>query len=375
MSCAAELFSSYAEDYFESAKELDWQGLARRQPGMFASLSYGAAGMAFALWYSGYRLKRAELFEEAERWIRAALARQRGSRAFILAPAAAERYKMPPGAFYLGRPGLCFVRALISHSRDDRRGRHRSIKRLCELSSPALARWPELYRGTAGCLTGTAILFDLFGDQRLKDLGTTLARHLYDIAEPDSEGEMGWPGLHDRGLAHGTGGVHLALLLWLGVTGEDPPPALRVSLARYCAAVFDDPIISKDPDLQPKLCGGDAGVAVVAAKAFQVLGDPRFRSLARRALERAFAQPPARYPSLCCGRLGLASACLATARIDPGGPWKDRAEELVLSTLLFDSESWAVGLIGGEAARVCLALDLAMGLSTGPPAFDFFDPR
>jgi hypothetical protein len=101
-----------------------------------------------------------------------------------------------------------------------------------------------------------------------------------------------------------------------------------------------------------------------------VLGGASLREDARRAAALAVRSAPPR-PDLCCGRVGVAFACLSVARVDPAGPWRRHARELALSALLCDRGEWEVsGLCGGEAALACLALDLVAGIDGGPPALE-----
>lgn len=337
---------------------------------MYSSLAFGVAGVAYAHWYGFSVLGRRHLLEEAERFIHVALVRQGSPRAF-LAPPDSENHTMPPGAVAFGRAGLSFVRALIAHSADDHRARRRAVDRFAGLVvTPSSHGTYELYRGLAGGLAGAAILFDRLGNARLEELGNVLSRRLLEAAIPSSDGTLTWPPMPDRGLAHGAAGAVLALLLWFQAIAAEPPPRLVDGLESFFAAAYDEPRLRDDSHLQPKLCGGDAGLAVVAAKAFEVMGEEVYLDQARRSLRRALAAPASRHPHLCCGRLGLASACLAVHRHDPGGPWRQRAEELVLSTLLIDLDQGPVGLLNGEAAFPCLALDLLHERSSGPPGFD-----
>ena len=123
------------------------------------------------------------------------------------------------------------------------------------------------------------------------------------------------------------------------------------------------------------LCNGFPGLTLLGVKAFQHFGDPWFLCAAREAADLSLSRLPSR-PDLCCGRTGVAFACLALSRLDPDGPWLRRAEELLLSTLLVDRESWTVaGLYGGEAAIPCLVLNRLFGIASGPPCLDFIEIR
>ena len=118
------------------------------------------------------------------------------------------------------------------------------------------------------------------------------------------------------------------------------------------------------------LCNGFTGLAFLGAEAHRALGGEGLLEVTRQAGFRALARPSHR-PDLCCGRAGVAYACLALSRVDPEGPWKSKAMDFALSTLLCEREDWRkAGVYGGEAAIPCLAASLLAGIASGPPALE-----
>jgi hypothetical protein len=171
------------------------------------------------------------------------------------------------------------------------------------------------------------------------------------------------------GLAHGSAGVLFALLSWHRAAGVRVPPSLAAAVDRLLDGALAEPRrFCARPAFVGSLCNGFPGLVVLAVEAHAAAGEPRHLAAARSAAERALAAVPPR-PDLCCGRAGVAAACLALAGADPGGPWRRRAEELTLSALLAAPGDWeTAGLYGGEAALPCLAADLLAGGPGGPPA-------
>lgn len=369
-----ELFDAYLDDYFVAINRLSWADLTRRQKGFYASLAYGAAGIAYAHWYAGYLLGDEDHLEQAERWIRAALAGQRHRFAF-LGPGAPPEATMPSGAYLYGRIGLYFVRALIARSRDDRRAEQRALACFAELSRAGAAGEVDLYKGSAGCLAAAAILYQHLGSGMLLDLGTELSATLCQRAVPEGQGSVTWNGLQGLGLAHGTTGALLALLLWSDAAGSALPQWFTPSLSALLdTAVHSPEQFSAVESDGSRLCNGVIGPAFLAARAARVLRDPSFLAAARATATLAMAHPPA-CADLCCGRAGCAFALLPLAQQDPGGPWRRLAQNLALSTLLCDRADWALtGLYGGEAGIPCLALNMMLGIDSGPPGLDFI-PR
>jgi len=373
-SSVPELLDAYLDDYFAAMARLSWADLARRQEGFYSSLAFGAAGIAYAHWYAGILRADEDLLEEAERWIRSALAGQKHGFAF-LGPGSHPAFRMSPGACLYGRSGLSFVRALVARWRGDRRAERRALARFAESSRAGAAGAVEIYTGSAGCLAAAAILFEHLGGGMLLDLGTELSGTLSGRAVPDGRGSMTWSGLHGLGLAHGAAGAFLALLLWSAASGSALPPWFAPSLAALLDTALSSPERFTPLESQrSRLCNGIIGPAFLAARAAQVLRDPSLLAAARGISSLAAARLPS-HADLCCGRAGCAFALLPLAEQDPAGPWRKLARDLALSTLLVDREDWPLtGLYGGEAAIPCLALNLAHGIDSGPPCLDFIGP-
>lgn len=278
---------------------------------------------------------------------------------------------MPGCSLLYCRAGLHFMHGLIAHDRGARRARHAAIGRFLQVSRPSRGDPPDLFKGTAGSLAGAAILLQHTGDPRLLEVGAILSRHL--AWELDCQG--GPQVAPDLGLAHGTAGLYLALLLWSATAGTDLSPRISRGVRDLLDTVLCAPVrlLPKEGAVYSWLCNGFAGMALLAVKAHQILKDPWFLSAAQRAAELCLAHP-SRLPDACCGRAGTAFACLALARQDPQGLWRKRAEELALSALLVEREDWPfTGLYGGEAGLACLALSLLAGIPSGLPCLDLIE--
>lgn len=361
-----EILFTYLRGYFEDIDRLDYRDVRRRQTSLFASLAFGAAGIAYTHWYAGYVLNEPERFAAADRWIRSALRAQHGPVAFV----GRGEGRMPGCAFLYGRAGLHFMQGLIAHARGAQRTRRAAIGRFLAVSRPSPDDPLDLYKGTAGSLAGTALLFHHTGDPRLLEAGAFLSRHL--SRELDRQG--GPQAVSNLGLAHGTAGLYLSLLLWSAAAGTDLPPRISRGVRDLLDKVLGEPArLWPEEAVYSWLCNGFAGITLLAVKAHQILKDPWFLSAAVRTAELVLAYP-SRRPDLCCGRAGAAFACLALARQDPRGPWRKRAEDLALSALLVEREDWPfTGLYGGEAGLPCLALSLLAGITSGLPCLDLIE--
>jgi len=367
-----DVLVAYVEDYFETLSGLSYSDLERRQDGFHASLAYGAAGIAYACWHTALVLEEPELLDEAERWLAATRGREQDRLSFLVP--LSELRERPASHFLFGEAGLVFVRALVSHARQDEAARATAITRFAELSRASREGSPELYNGVAGCLVGTAILMAYTGDARLRELGAELASDLAGRAIPDEEGTFLWPELRGLGLSHGSSGPHLALLIHSAATGSPLPEWYALSVEKLLGLALATPSrLCPSPSHHAMLCNGFAGLTFLGARAYRALGGQGLLEGARQACLLALAMTSHR-PDLCCGRAGVAYGCLALSRVDQEGSWKTKATDLALSTLLCEREEWRkAGLYGGEAAIPCLASSLIAGIATGPPALDLLE--
>lgn len=367
-----DVLAAYVEDYFEALSGLSYADLEARQHGFHASLAYGAAGIAYACWHTALALDEPELLDEAERWLAATTGRERDRLSFLV-PQSKLRER-PASHFLFGEAGLVFVRALVSHARQDEAARVAAITRFTDLSLAAREGSLELYNGSAGILAGLSILLAYTGDDRLRETGAELASDLIGRAAPDEGGAFLWPELQGLGLSHGSAGPCLALLLYSCAAGSPLPEWYAPSVENVLRLALATPSrLCPNESYHAMFCNGFSGLAFLGARAFRTLGDQGLLEAARQAGLLALATPSGR-PDLCCGRAGAAYAGLALSRVDPEGPWKTKAVDLALSTLLCEREEWyKAGLYGGEAAIPCLAASLLTGAAIGPPALDLPD--
>lgn len=365
-----EILVSWLDDYRERMGRLRFADLARRQEGRFASLSDGAAGVAWAHLHVARTLGDDGWLEGAERWARLAWRHRDDGRAFFPAAEGPRRH-LAGGAFLFGRVGVVAVRALAAAARGEAAALDRALADFAAACRPA-SESSGLFAGTAGALAAAALLLEATGDRRLLPVGRRLAGRLARQAAPLDGRPVAWRAHPGPGLAHGAAGILLALVGWHRAAGPALPPPARQAVDRLLAEALDDPRrFCARPTFVASACNGFAGLAALALAVAETADE---LDLARRAARHALAALPPR-PDVCCGRGGAAAVCLALDGLDPAGPWRRRAEELVLSALLVASEDWeTVGLYSGEAGLACLVADLRSGGAAGLPGLSLPRP-
>jgi serine/threonine-protein kinase len=315
--------------WLEQTQPLRYRDLPARQDPPFSSLTFGAAGIAYALYRAGVALGDGALLDRGERWAEAA-GRHAG--------------RLPAASLAYGRGGIRFVRVLLAQARGERA---QVRARVGELVRAARPHGPtELLFGTAGQLTGTLVLLEATGDDRLRGLADRHARALL--------GAPAWTRGADRALAHGQAGPFYALLRWARTTGGTLPAwfwSALDRLAREAGPWLRARESAQKPVLDRTWCNGSAGLALLWAAASAQRG-ARFARLARSAARAGLAASHLAGGDLCCGLAGRAYALLAAGM---------RAEALSLAAAAAAQMRgrWPNGLLKGYPGLVCLALDLA----------------
>ena len=338
--------------WLEQTAALRYQDLPARQDPPFASLTFGAAGIAYALYRAGLALGDDQLLERGERWAEAA-ARHAGRRDGLRF---AEGISTASSLAY-GQDGIRFVQVLLAQARGDRAQVKARVARFVAATPSRRAGSAELLFGTAGQLLGALVLHEATGDERLRALCDRHARKLM-----GSGGPPPWTEAGDLALAHGRAGPLYALLRWQRSTGGALPDWFRPALDRLAAeqdAWFEARQSRQKVVLDRTWCNGRAGLTLLWAAAAEQPGwlFPYGRLLGKAARASLSAPGPAG-GDLCCGLAGRAYAGLAAARLFDD----ERLHQQVLSVAADAGEQmrgrWPNGLLKGYPGLVCLALDL-----------------
>jgi hypothetical protein len=317
----------------------------------WACAGYGRGGIAYTLLKAGTLRADRELVRAAMRWAAAGIRSGRRS----------HRRGWPRSSFSLGLTGLHALHALAARAAGDEATCRRELVRFVDSARRARGSSIELFQGMAGRLAGAAIVMRDLPDPGVRALGDELAARILERIE------AGDAQLAPKGLAHGYPGVALGLLGWQAVARSLPEDAL----ARAVAAAHPYDVSELVERRQMDWAHGHAGMALLFARAYVVLGDPRFLAWARQAAAEARVLPGGGL-LLLDGATGIAYGMLAVAAADPDGPWRDTAWQIA-GQIFARIEAPAgnpFGLWGGLGGVCCLALDLLHETSAGFPGFE-----
>jgi serine/threonine protein kinase len=347
-----------------------------------ASVAYGTAGLAVALYHVSLLRDDPELAVLADEWSVRALSQADHPAAFVDTDLKLTEEITGQVTPFHRISGLHAVQALISHALDNARARQRALD-----SFVATSRRPcgnlDLVLGRTGTLLGAAILHEAIGGARHVDLSQVVALGDGTLAGVWAELDA-MPAIaacteqRCLGVAHGWAGFLLATLRWCATTGAAVPPALPERLDQLAGLVQPAgmggrwPVTNDGTTSSPGWCNGSAGHVHLWTAAHQALRDQRWADLAERAAWDAYTTPAV--GQLCCGLAGQSYALLAWHRHTGEHRWLAAATELAARAAAEvhtgNADGYILGsLHKGEIGIAVLAADLARPEAAAMPFF------
>jgi eukaryotic-like serine/threonine-protein kinase len=361
-------------------------------PAPRASLNYGGAGIAYALYRIALAREDASLLAQADLWA-ARAARDGGDEAFYNSRFDITAEIVGRVSPYHTASGPRCVQAMIANARGDAAAAHRSVVEFAAMAAADCAN-PDLTLGRSGLLVASALLFDVVGDAApdevtgpLRKVGEALLRGLWqdlDRLLPISQCES-WRNL---GLAHGWAGYLFGTLQWCRATGRPLPGGLTSRLDQLAASgslwqrgrrwqwyvgerTDEGP---RPAGSMPGWCNGSAGIAQLFALAYRLLRDPAYVEACAEAAWNAW-EAPDKGGSLCCGLAGRAYSLLSLYRLlhadgDPAAEdWLERARQQAedAAAEIAEVSEAADSLYKGRVGVAVLVADLARPEASAMP--------
>lgn len=343
----------------------------------FASVSFGAAGIAWAAYRLACIEDRPELLALSEAWLQRARELRTHPSAFFCAAAGLTSEQAGRTSIYHSQCGLHCVDAAITGALGDIGGQDRAVRAFVAASAPPCGK-VELMAGAAGTLLGCALMReaawigDPVPDSPTRTLGDRVAQQLTAwMRRQDSVASC--RELPNLGMAHGWAGVLYAILRWCESSGASPPAEVpaRLSQLAECAEPsgrglrwqWRDSIggLARSASM-PGWCNGAAGFVYLWTAAHRLCGDERFARLAELAAWETW-EHASEVRSLCCGLTGRSYALLRLFRYTGEAVWLDRAWQLAhraaRATPTGADAQFPDSLYKGEIGVAVLAADLA----------------
>ena len=303
------------------------------------SISYGAAGMAYALYRMSVLREDPQLLCAADVWAERAARASATDGAFANA-----QYEITPEVTgmispYHSATGVAMTQALIAAARADATADQAAQDHFVSGSRQA-CEGIDLTLGRCGTLVASALLLEsirkdtAFAQQQREPL-LALGRDTLDAVWMElGDRRVGGAGGPDYlGIAHGWAGILYATILWCETAGEVWPARARERLGELAAREgrgggwwpLSD--AAGQASAMPGWCHGSAGYTHLWALAAEALGDCDYSAIAVRAADWA-TQGRDGIGSLCCGLAGRAYAALTAYRHCGERDWLQRAGQL-----------------------------------------------
>jgi eukaryotic-like serine/threonine-protein kinase len=354
-------------------------------PAPRASVAYGGAGIAHALYRIALAWEDAALLSHADLWAERAAAESRSDGAFYNPEGELSPESVGRASVYHTVSGVHTVRALIAHALGLPGLRAQAVRAfLAALGDPPQS--PELMLGRTGQLLAGALLLDTLGDNEPERAlrGDLLARGgellhgvWRDLEKLSPVQEV--RGLPNLGMAHGWAGFLYGSLRWCRAAASPLPEKLRERLAELadCAQLWGRGLrwrwygTHAAFATMPGWCNGSAGFVFLWTLAQEVVGDAGYGALAEGAAWDAY-DAPASHGDLCCGLAGRAYALLNLHRHGAGREWLGRARELAdrAAAAMQEGSESSHSLYKGALGVAVLAADLARPEAAAMPFFE-----
>jgi eukaryotic-like serine/threonine-protein kinase len=334
-----------------------------------ASVNYGAAGIAVALYRLACIRRDASLLAAADVWAQRAAAEADRHDAFHN-----DQLEITPEVIgrispYHTVSGVHVIRASIAQALGDPVTNHEAVTAF-RAASLAPCDGLDLVLGRSGTLLACALLLKSNdAGELVRELGDSTLQSIWDEVDqmpPVSQG-VDIPHL---GMAHGWAGVLYATLRWCHTSRTALPQGVSARLTELAALAEPSGRGSRWPVLSPAAsasgrdefmsgwCNGSAGYVHLWALASEVLDDDAFLTLASRAGWHAWEETRS-VGQLCCGLGGQAYALRALYRHTGDGAWAPRAHRLAeRASTAAGSDEFPDSLFKGKAGIAVLIADL-----------------
>ena len=362
-----------AADELLARLAIDGELLTTEPPrGPVASVNYGAAGIAYALYRIAAVRADPDLLSLADVWCTRAEALSKRPDAFVNADLELTAETIGEAAPLHAASGVAAARAALARAMADDAMHAAAVAAFVDGSATGHKGF-DLTLGRAGTVLGTALMLDALPAAVPADPLLRLGRdHLAAIwSWLDGLGDIADGELPNLGIAHGWAGLLYATLQWHRAAADPLPPGVADrldQLARLGAPSASTRGIAWPWSLDtgdgataamPGWCNGTAGHVALWCLAHDVLREPRYLEHALAAAWDVWDAPDAA-GSLCCGLAGRSWALLRVHRSTGEEVWLRRARRLGERAVRFGQfeEEFPFSLYKGRLAIAVLATDL-----------------
>ena len=355
--------------------------------GPHATVNFGSAGIAYALYRIALSRQDAETLAQADHWATRAVADVATDDAIYDRALDITEASVGRSSPYHTESGIHAVQVIVAQAMGDFVGVREGVERyLVAIDRPTPAI--DLTLGRSGLVLANVLLLDALeglptavADDlrlRLRAGGDHLVAELWN--ELEAFAAIG-PGnaLAYLGIAHGWAGVCFASLMWSQATGAPVPADVERRLDELAACATPSGTGLRWPiqtharghqhNIMNSWCNGAPGYVFLWNAAHALLGDQRYAELADLAA-RETSEGRDAIVNLCCGSAGRAYALLNQYRHTGDLRWLERAHDLTEHATRTAPAELRDSLYKGELGAVVLAAELADPISARLPFFE-----
>jgi eukaryotic-like serine/threonine-protein kinase len=361
-------------------------------PAPIASVNYGAAGIAYAVYRVACSREDPALLALADAWSNKAIASLTDEHAFVSQDLGISSTMVGATSLYHAVGGVHLVQALVSQAMGDAVSQQAAADAFID-ASRASDKHLDLTLGRSGSLLGCALLLEsmrmdeFLDSQPLIRRGDELAGEIWVETETfDAIAQCAaFPYL---GIAHGWAGVLYASLAWFRAAHR--PISTQIVQKLEQLADLAEPVAygvrwpirvlprpegdHRDrswPNFMSGWCNGSAGFVFLWTLAYELTGESRYLALAERAAWNAWKDPDP-LVTVCCGLAGRAYAMLNMSRATGEQIWLERALNLAneIDIDFSVSDSHRHSLYKGSLGAIVLLSDLNCPAEASLPVFE-----
>lgn len=358
-----------------------------------ASLTYGAAGIAYALYRIACGRHDPDLLSMADVWCRRALSNPDSDESYYNSEIEITPEIVGSIAPYHTLSGIHAVQAMVSHAMCDVASQAAALEGFMNASQKQCDNL-DLALGRSGTLLVASLLLDTLGDGDILQPAPLLAfgNHIMesvwqeiDQQPPVREGTA----ITYPGIAHGWAGILYAALCWHNASGAELPLQIEERLQQLmeCAEptgrgvrwpwVLTQGRQGGPASYMPGWCNGTSGHIFLWTAAHSVFHNVEYLRIAERAAWHTWESNDS-ITNLCCGLAGQAYGLLNLYKHSGESVWFDRARTLACRAAAWDTDSYVAwklapeSLYKGEMGVALLASDLSTPKAACMP---FFEPE
>jgi serine/threonine-protein kinase len=345
-----------------------------------ASVTYGAAGIAYALYRIACGRQDSSMLSLADVWCSRALSDLDNNESYYNRDIEITPEVIGPIAVYHTATGIHAVRALVSHALCDVNSRAAALEAFMVASLKPCDNL-DLALGRSGIVLAASLLLDTLGDgdvlhpDPLVEFGNRTMKSVWQEIEKQPPLREGTAVTY-LGIAHGWAGILYAALSWHQSSGAALPLDFEERLrqlmewARPSGRGVCWPWVlpqgrqGGSASYMPGWCNGSAGYIFLWTAAHRVFHDEAYLQLAERAAWHAWESTDS-ISNLCCGLAGQAYGLLNLYKHTQEKVWLDRARDLACRAAAWDTDRYAAlkmepsSLYKGEMGVAVLAADLS----------------